>query len=322
MGIPTETVYGLAADVTSPEAVLRIFAVKERPLTHPLIVHIADQADLPRWVERVPDHAWLLARELWPGPLTLVLRSGPAIPAVVTGGRTTVAIRIPDHSMTLDVIRQLGRPIAAPSANKFGRVSPTTAEAVVKEFRDDVNCVLDGGRCVVGLESTILDLTCKVPTILRHGGTPAESLDAILGRPVRRSAAGPARAPGMLAAHYAPSARVVPVRDADVACTVDQFLADGARLGVLGPSRPKWPRHVTVLDTGPDVASYARNLYTCLRDADNLGLDTVVAILPPEEGLGVAIADRLKRAAGTAEVEASPYSGPMSRLPTSASPSQ
>ncbi|HSL56219.1 MAG TPA: L-threonylcarbamoyladenylate synthase, partial [Acidimicrobiales bacterium] len=209
VGLPTETVYGLAADAEQPAAVARVFAAKGRPPSHPLIVHLASGGALDDgWAADVPDTARTLAAVVWPGPLTLLVRRGPRVLDEVTGGRPTVALRVPDHPSALAVLAGLDGGLVAPSANRFGRVSPTTAADVVAELGDRVDLVLDGGPCRVGVESTIVDLTGPEPVVLRPGGVPAARLAELLGVAVRRwSGEGEAVAPGMLPSHYAPSAR-------------------------------------------------------------------------------------------------------------------
>ncbi|MBI1844800.1 MAG: threonylcarbamoyl-AMP synthase, partial [Actinobacteria bacterium] len=208
VAFPTETVYGLGADASNDEAVRRIFAVKGRPTDHPLIVHLGDADQLDAWAREIPSDARLLAAACWPGPLTLVLWRSSAVSDVVTGGRDSVGLRVPSHPVALELLRAFGGGVAAPSANRFGRVSPTTAAHVVADLGDDVDLVLDGGPCAVGVESTIVDLTGEAPMLLRQGGVSIETIEGVIGRAVIATAEGPARAPGMLAAHYAPTARV------------------------------------------------------------------------------------------------------------------
>jgi len=283
VAFPTETVYGLGADASQPDAVRRVFTVKGRPLGHPVIVHLASAGDLDRWARHVPAGARVLADACWPGPLTLVLPRRAEVPDVVTGGRDSVGLRVPAQPLALELLRRFGGGLAAPSANRFGRVSPTTAEHVRRDLGDDIDLVLDGGPCTVGVESTIVELTGDEPVLLRPGGVPAERLDELLGRPVRRTPQGPARAPGMLPAHYAPRARVVL---ADAAHAEDEL----ARAEAGG-------RRARLLHPGVDAAAWARSLYAWLREADADGIEVLVVVPPPEEGLGVAVVDRLRRAA-------------------------
>ncbi|NUR84717.1 MAG: threonylcarbamoyl-AMP synthase, partial [Nonomuraea sp.] len=209
VAIPTETVYGLAADAENAAAVARIFEVKGRPPTHPLIVHVGGAGQLDAWAERVPATARLLADHFWPGPLTLVLPRGPRVPLETTGGLDTMAVRVPDHPVALALLSAFGGGVAAPSANRFGSVSPTTAGHVRAELGDAVDFVLDGGPCEVGVESTIVDVTGETPAVLRPGGVTREDLEAVLGHPLAVPATSHVRVPGQHPSHYAPRARVV-----------------------------------------------------------------------------------------------------------------
>jgi len=281
--MPTETVYGLAADATDPDAIARIFAVKGRPADHPLIVHLADPDDLDQWAPDAPESARRLAAVGWPGPLTLIVPRSERFPATVSGGLDTVGVRVPAHPMAREMIRGAGVPVAAPSANRFGAVSPTTAEHVVAdlgEFLDPArDVVLDGGPSPVGVESTIVDCTSDPVQVLRTGAVTAEQVGTILGAPVGRTS-GPPRASGMLASHYAPTCEVRLVDSPDDAAALAAG-THGAR----------------VLDLTDDVGRYARELYSSLRQADSDGVNVLIAVLPAAEGLGYAIRDRLEKAA-------------------------
>ncbi|ONI91085.1 threonylcarbamoyl-AMP synthase [Saccharothrix sp. ALI-22-I] len=300
VAIPTETVYGLGANVEDVAAVARVFQVKGRPPSHPLIVHIGSAEQLGEWVTVVPDTARLLAERFWPGPLTLVLRRGPRVPLEATGGLETVAVRVPDHSMALALLSAFGGGVAAPSANRFGSVSPTTADHVRAELGDAVDFVLDGGPCQVGLESTIVDATSETPSILRPGGVTREELEAALGSQVSVGSTSRVRVPGQHPSHYAPRARVVLVEPEALLTEVELAQEAGHRVGViLPPSLADAPVKTHAVVAVPrSMAAYARRLYGFLRDLDQLGCDLIVASLPPEEGLGLAIANRLRRAAG------------------------
>lgn len=297
IALPTETVYGLAANCEDELAVRRVFAIKGRPATHPLIVHVARAAELPSWARHVPEEAWRLAEAFWPGPLTLVLPRTARATDAVTGGQDTVALRVPNHPVALAVLDALGGGVAAPSANRFGRVSPTTAEHVRADLGDEVDLILDGGACTVGVESTIVDLSGKEPAVLRPGGLAVEELERVLGRrvPVRTSAT--VRVSGSLASHYAPRAGVVLSEPADVVSRVTSLRARGHNVGVLGPPSLTLPPGVPRYDVPEDPAGAARALYTRLREADEQGHDVLVACLPRAEGLGIAVRDRLSRAA-------------------------
>jgi len=313
VAFPTETVYGLGADASQPRAVEQIFRVKGRPSGHPLIVHVGDAALLDAWASVVPPAARLLADVFWPGPLTLVLRRSDRVPDVVTGGRATVALRVPDHPLALALLAAFGGGVAAPSANRFGQVSPTTAADVRLDLGDAVDMVLDGGPCPVGVESTIVDLTGAEPEVLRPGGIAVERLADVLGRPLlvhgpeasqavvaALDATGGARAPGMLSAHYAPAARVVVVAEPEVVGRATAALAGGARVGVLAPrSLAGLPDGVVELEPAGPPDEFARLLYARLRQADRLGLDVLVVVAPPAVGVGVAVRDRLARAAAS-----------------------
>lgn len=295
IGLPTETVYGLAADALRSEATARIFAIKGRPTNHPLILHLADASWLDDYVADVPESARLLARAFWPGPLTLLLKRGERVPTTATGGLDTVAVRVPNHPVALEVLRAFGRPLAAPSANRFGSVSPTTREHVLADLGSDVPLVLDGGPCEVGLESTIVDLTRESPRLVRPGGISALELERVLGQAVL-PADGTERAPGTLPSHYAPRARVVLVAPNELWSAVR---ATSARVGVLCQERPPsgLAPHVEVLELGPESGALAHDLYASLRTLDERGVELIFTTLPPPDGIGAAIADRLARAA-------------------------
>ncbi len=297
VAFPTETVYGLGADASRDDAVARIYAVKGRPRTHPLIVHLAPEATLDDWARDVPEVARRLAAALWPGPLTMILRKGPRVAVAATGGGDTVGLRVPAHPLAQEVLRAFGGGVAAPSANRFGAVSPTTADHVAADLGDDVDYILDGGACDVGVESTIVDLSRQRAVLLRPGGAPREVIEAITGPLEDADAAAPA-APGTLASHYAPRARVLAVAPHEVPAVV---AAASGKLAVLAPAAAfaAWPPLATIARTLPDdPAGMARELYAALRDLDAAGVDLIVAALPPEAGLGEAVADRLRRAAG------------------------
>jgi L-threonylcarbamoyladenylate synthase len=285
--VPTETVYGLGADAEQPAAVVRLFEVKGRPTSHPLIVHIGAVELLDEWVTNIPPHAAVLAETCWPGPLTLLLPRSRRVADVVTGGRDTVGIRVPAHPATLEVLASTGGGLAAPSANRYGAVSPTTVSHVLDELADvldpETDVILDGGPSPVGVESTIVDCTVDPPQILRPGGIPSETIAELIGGPVA-AASGPSRAAGMVASHYAPRARVHLVDQLGDAKAVAE------QLGNAGID-------VRVIDGTGDLVRYARTLYAKLRDADGDGCTDIIAVLPPPIGLGHAIRDRLQRAA-------------------------
>jgi len=300
VAFPTETVYGLGADAASDAAVGRIFAAKGRPRAHPLIVHLAADAPLDDWAAEVPEAARRLARAVWPGPLTIILRRGPRVAAAVTGGADTVGIRVPAHPVAQALLRGFGSGIAAPSANRFGAVSPTTADHVATDLGAAVDYLLDGGACEVGVESTIVDLSRGRAVLLRPGGLPRERIEPLTGPLEAPDLAAPA-APGMLASHYAPRAEVIAVAPGEVPAMVAAALATGARVAVLAPGSAftAWPAlAVRAYRLPDDIAGMAHELYAALRDLDATGVDVVVAALPPTAGLGEAVGDRLQRAAG------------------------
>ncbi len=304
VALPTETVYGLAANAEDELAVRRVFAIKGRPATHPLIVHLAGVDALPDWARSIPEEARRLAAAFWPGPLTLVLPRTSRATDAVTGGQDTVALRVPAHPVALAVLRELGGGLAAPSANRFGRVSPTTAEHVRHDLGNDVDLVLDGGPSIVGVESTIVDLSSGAPAILRPGGLAAEELERVLGYPVPVRTASTVRVSGTLASHYAPRVGVVLVEPSEALARVEALRLQGLQVGFLGPSTLSLPRELIRLDIPEDPAGAARLLYLRLREADVAGLDVLVACLPPAQGLGLAVRDRLSRAAAPRTPEA------------------
>lgn len=304
VALPTETVYGLAANAEDELAVRRVFAIKGRPATHPLIIHLAGVEALPDWARDIPKEARRLADAFWPGPLTLVLPRTPRATDAVTGGQDTVALRVPSHPVALAVLRALGGGLAAPSANRFGRVSPTTAEHVRQDLGDEVDLILDGGPCTVGVESTIVDLSSGSPAILRPGGLAAEELERVLGYPVPVRTASTVRVSGSLASHYAPRVGVVLVEPSEAVARAESLRIQGLQVGVLGPAGLRLPRDFVRFDIPEDAAGAARLLYLRLREADMAGLDVLVACLPPAQGLGLAVRDRLARAAAPRPPEA------------------
>jgi L-threonylcarbamoyladenylate synthase len=300
VAFPTETVYGLGADASNPDAVGRLFEVKGRPADHPVIVHLGDAAALDDWSEALSPEARKLADAYWPGPLTLVLARSPHVLDAVTGGHDRVGLRVPDQPIALALLRAFGGGIAAPSANRFGRVSPTTARDVRDDLGPDVDVILDGGPCRVGVESTIVDCSDSGPALLRLGGVPREDIEALLGAPIAIRASGETPAPGTLSSHYAPAATVVVAERAAIAARATSLLAAGKRVALLALAPPDGlPEGLVVLEPPIDVSAYAQVLYARLRDADRQGIDVVLAVAPPDVGVGAAVADRLARAAGS-----------------------
>jgi L-threonylcarbamoyladenylate synthase len=299
VAFPTETVYGLGADACNAEGVARIYAVKGRPADHPLIVHVASMDGLGDWADDVPGYAILLARDFWPGPITLVVKRSDLAADFVTGGQDTVGVRVPDHPVALGLLeaftRAGGKGVAAPSANRFGNVSPTTAQAVSDELGDylaDGDLILDGGPCDVGVESTIIDCTGDVPKILRPGAITAQMIAESTGlEVVGQSSDGAAvdsnaiRVSGSLESHYSPMATVV----------LDQSPIAGQ--GFIGMADVMAGEDVVRLASPTTHQEFARVLYSALRAADKQGLATVVVAQPAGDGIAIAIRDRLKRAA-------------------------
>lgn len=299
VALPTETVYGLAADATNATAVERVFAIKGRPADHPLIVHLLDADALDDWAVEIPEEARMLAGACWPGPLTIVLRRAPTVLDAVTGGLDTVAVRVPAHPVARAVLAEFGGALAAPSANRFGCVSPTSATAVADDLGDDVALILDGGACRVGVESTIVDCSGEVIVVLRPGGITVERISELLDRPV--PIGGSTRVPGTLPAHYAPRARVVLADDREATAVAGAHLAAGRTVALLASTVPLGlSDRVAVLEPPETDEEYARVLYDRLRTADHHGIDVVVAVPPHPVGIGLAVRDRLERAAASA----------------------
>ena len=292
VAFPTETVYGLGADASNSQAVARIYSVKGRPSNHPLIVHIASMGRMHDWAREVPEYAIALARDFWPGPMTLVLKRSELAGDFVTGGQETVGVRVPDHVMALALLEAFekagGKGLAAPSANRFGHVSPTTAVAVVEELADYLSkndLVLDGGACAVGVESTIIDCTNNAPQILRPGAISAPMIEESTRIKIQGLTTAKIRVSGSLESHYAPNAKVL----LSECPTVGQ--------GFIADANFKTPAGVIRLASPQNDEEFARQLYSALREADLLGLSEVVVREPIGMGIAIAIRDRLMRAA-------------------------
>ena len=294
VAFPTETVYGLGADASNAQAVARIYAAKGRPADHPLIVHVASMDGLGDWAADVPAYAISLARDFWPGPMTLVVKRSDLAADFVTGGQDTVGVRVPNHPVALGLLEAFarvgGKGVAAPSANRFGNVSPTTAEAVSDELRDylaDGDLILDGGPCDVGVESTIIDCTGDAPKILRPGAVTEEMIEHSTGLDVLDADGITIRVSGSLKSHYSPIAKVVldqsPIAGQGFIAMADVVAGEGV-VRLAAPSTHE---------------EFARVLYSALRAADEQGLATVVVAQPAGNGIAIAIRDRLKRAAHT-----------------------
>lgn len=311
VAFPTETVYGLGADASNPQAVAKIFAAKGRPADHPLIVHLVGDDRLQHWARDIPDMAWELAEAFWPGPLTLILKKQDWVPDAVTGGQDTVGLRIPAHPVALELLRRFGDingagGIAAPSANRFGRISPTTAAHVAEELGGRVPLILDGGAAQVGIESTILDLSRDEIAILRPGLITPQQLEMVLGwQPPLAVAAGAPRVSGSLPAHYAPLTPMRIVAPEHLPDLLNALRHSGRRAGVIAHSQlPQWGPHRWHL-LPAQAHGYAHEFYARLRELDHAGVDLIVVEALPDATTGpvwAGIADRLRRAvAGAGE---------------------
>jgi L-threonylcarbamoyladenylate synthase len=297
VGLPTETVYGLAGHGLHPAAIEAIYAAKQRPRHNPLILHIGSLADLETYAQGIPDMAFALAERFWPGPLTLLLPRSKVIPDQLTAGLPDVAIRIPNHPMALELLARAGFPVAAPSANPFGYISPTTPQHVMEQLSGRISYILDGGPCQQGIESTIVGFEGGNPVILRHGAIPAEDIRAVAGEVgLRAKATHAPLAPGMLPAHYAPRTPLLLVDD--LAAALAQH--SGKRIGILAFQAPLAgiPAALqVVLSPDGDLRVAARHLYAALHRMDAMALELILAERVPATGLGAAINDRLTRAA-------------------------
>jgi len=292
VAFPTETVYGLGADASDPQAVARIYEAKGRPADHPLIVHIASLDGMGKWARDIPEYAITLARDFWPGPMTLVLKRSELAGDFVTGGQDTVGLRVPAHPIALALINEFlavgGQGIAAPSANRFGAVSPTTAQAVdeeLSEYLQPDDLILDGGSCLVGVESTIIDCTGPTPMVLRLGAITPLMIEESTGLVALESNPAAIRVSGSLDSHYSPKAKVI----------LDVVAVAGD--GLIAPDQIPTPQGVVRLAAPGTIEEYARVLYQALRSADQKGLEVVVVLQPGGDGLAAAIRDRLQRSA-------------------------
>ncbi|MFN3487609.1 MAG: L-threonylcarbamoyladenylate synthase [Emticicia sp.] len=294
IGLPTETVYGLAGNAYNTEAITKIFTVKNRPTFDPLIVHTSNIERVHEFVKEIPEQAQLLAKHFMPGPLTLLLPKKEVISDLVTSGLETVAVRIPNHPLALELLQNLDFPLAAPSANPFGYISPTSAQHVDNQLGDKIKYILDGGECKVGIESSIIGFFNDEIVVLRKGGLAIEEIEAIVGkvRIEEHSSSNP-KAPGMLKSHYAPRTRLLVTRDLLLA------KADTRKIGYLGfdkfnPSIPQ--ENQLLLSPSGNLGEAAKNLFAYMRLLDSRGFDKIYTELLPEKGLGRAINDRIKRA--------------------------
>lgn len=314
VAFPTETVYGLGANALDESAVNRIFAAKQRPFYDPLIVHIAEKQDIKLAATDIPELAYLLAEKFWPGPLTLVLKRHERVAPSVSAGLGTVAVRMPNHPIPLDLIRAAGVPVAAPSANLFTRPSPTSAQHVLDDLGGRVDIILDGGLCLIGLESTVLDLTSDIPTILRPGGTPAEALRetlpelVIAGSHVASENRESKPSPGMMLKHYSPKAKFLLFSGggenaiAQVQQIASQLIGQGKKIGLLVTNEEfdqfsGMEAEIEVLGSGTNLAVIGQTLFSRMRALDKKGVEFILMRSLPREGLGLAIGDRLFKAA-------------------------
>ncbi|MDP1639144.1 MAG: L-threonylcarbamoyladenylate synthase [Candidatus Nitrotoga sp.] len=300
---PTETVYGLGADASNPLAVRKIFQIKNRPDYHPLIVHIAAASQLSTWAREIPDAAWRLAEAFWPGPLTLILQRSSQVPNEVTGGQDTVGLRVPDHPAATALLHVFGGGIAAPSANRFGQVSPTTAQHVHDKLGSKVGMILDGGPCRIGVESTIISLTHGEATLLRPGGLPVEAIEYTLNQKISLAqsvASKLLRAPGMLDSHYAPTTPIEIYPADELWDRVYQLANLGHKIAVLNLSANNDVSHIvgiTSLQMPLLADEYGRELYATLHRIDHASFDHILAEAPPAQQEWIAINDRMRRAA-------------------------
>lgn len=307
VAFPTETVYGLGADALNPRAVAKIFEAKKRPLGDPLIVHISKKEDLFKLAKEISNTAMELIGKFWPGPLTVVLNKSDIVPYIVTAGLDTVAIRMPANQIALTLIKEAETPISAPSANLFGRPSPTTSQHVLDDLEGKVDLIIDGGKTDIGLESTILDLTQDVPSVLRPGGVSMEKLQGVIKTIHLFKSRDKIFSPGMYLRHYSPKAKVILVDENDrigvekVRKLAYDFILQGYSVGIITKeeNKEKYSEfNVKSLGPGDDLIKCAANLFSILRDFDRFGVDVIISESVKEEELGLAIMDRLRKAAG------------------------
>lgn len=304
VAFPTETVYGLGADISIPSAISKIFQIKQRPTDHPLIVHFADMSQLQHWANEIPESAWKLAEHFWPGPLTLILQRSSRIPTTITGGQDTVGLRIPNHPIALDLLKTLGSDtaIAAPSANRFGRISPTTAAHVYAELGDTVGMILDGGACEVGLESTIVSFNNDTPTIVRPGGVSPDALADVLNGQIilANKNNSTERAPGTHDSHYAPTTPLEACSSEHITQHSLELAAQGLRIVVITWSNCMKDmasnENISRFRMSPESYAYGSQLYATLHQFDRKKYDRLLIETPPSSPNWLAINDRLQRA--------------------------
>ncbi|MDP5157759.1 MAG: L-threonylcarbamoyladenylate synthase [Flaviramulus sp.] len=296
VAIPTETVYGLAGNIFSEKAINAIFETKKRPFFNPLIVHISSVNYLENIVIDIPEKAKQLATAFWPGSLTLVLKKQPNIPDSITSGKDTVAVRVPNHTVTLKLLESLNFPLAAPSANPFGSISPTTAKHVEGYFKDNIKMILEGGSCKNGIESTIIGFENETPIVYRLGSISIEAIEAVVGKiSIKNKKEIQPDAPGMLARHYAPSTKTILTENINKAIKT----YSGKKIGLIlfnTSIENDSIKHIIALSKNSDLSEAASNLYNALHELDDQNLDIIIAEKLPDYGLGKSINDRLKRA--------------------------
>jgi len=300
VAIPTETVYGLGADAKNSIAVQKIYDAKGRPNTNPLIIHIPNVGAMSDWAIDIPEDAYLLAAAFWPGPLTLILKRHPSVPLIVTAGQDTVAVRVPNHPLTLKLLKRLGSGIAAPSANRYGRISPTTPEHVLEELGNSVDFILDGGPCAVGIESTIVYLLGSKPLILREGSISGSNIQQVLGKEVIKSIEGlEIRSPGSSSSHYAPSKPLYLLEKEDLHDMLLKLIQARKTISVLSfsekPIRPN-PFVFEWITFPYDPGQYAQQLYQQLRVLDENDSECILVEMPPASEPWLGVKDRLQRA--------------------------
>ncbi len=297
VGLPTETVYGLGADARNVDAVKRIFAAKNRPTTHPLIVHLADFEQFSDWAFHIPESAKLLVSHFCPAPLTIILKKQPSVPLEVTGGQDTVALRIPNHPVALELLKKFDSGIAAPSANRFCKISPTQAQHVIDELGNSVEMVLDGGACRIGVESTIIDLSGAKPTLLRYGQITRSELARVLETDIvipDNLQQITVRTAGMMAIHYAPNTQAICCQSEELDAAIKKY--ESAKIGILTLQPIPQSENVIVIQMSANAESYAQSLYAKLRELDNLNLDVILVEQPPNTEIWQAVNDRLTKA--------------------------
>lgn len=301
VAFPTETVYGLGADARNPEAIKKIFTAKQRPIDHPLIVHIGSVNELSDWAREIPPVVLQLARVFWPGPLTLILKKAPSISALVTGNQDTVGLRIPCHPIALSLLQRFGSGIAAPSANRFGKISPTTAAAVQEELNDSVDLILEGGDCDVGLESTILDLSGTTPAILRPGMITAKEIERVLQYPLEMRNKKSPRVSGSFEMHYAPETKLI-LLESEKLISYFEKITNPVAVVLHGKkflsrfSQGHSPIKSKLICMPEDSEAYAHDLYRTLRELDHQHFSEILVETLPKNEDWAAITDRLQRA--------------------------